>query len=191
MIKRKNWINLPNLLTALRILLVPALLIAFFHAPRNRQLPSLMIFLAAGLTDCLDGYLARRFNQITTLGKVLDPIADKLITASALICLAWLGAIEWLALGVIVVKEIYMGIGASFCLKHRIEVASDIYGKLATLLFYPAVMLCWPWHEREALGTVGHVLVYVSVALSVIASVHYTIISVKKWKERKAEPNAH
>lgn len=188
--KKKNWINLPNLLTGVRILLVPALLLAFFNSPPDRQLPSLILFLCAGLSDCLDGYFARRFNQITTLGKVLDPIADKLITASALLCLVWLGAIEWPALAVIVVKEIYMGIGASFCLKHNIEVASDIYGKLATILFYPAVLICWPWHGYGMLECIGHWMVYASVALSTVASVHYTLASVKKWKDMRMDGNA-
>ena len=189
--KKHSWINLPNALTALRILLVPAFLIAFFNSPRDRQLPSLLIFLAAGLTDCLDGFCARRLNQITMLGKVLDPIADKLLTASVILCLAWLGAISWAVLAVIVVKEMYMGVGAGICLKKGVEVQSDIYGKLATLLFYPAVLLCWPWHGNAVLGGIGHVLVYISVALSLLAAVHYTRDSVKKWKEIKAGLNAH
>ena len=106
---KKNWMNLPNLLTSIRILLVPALLIAFFRSPRDRQLPSLIIFLAAGLTDCLDGYIARKFNQITSLGKILDPIADKLLTASTLLCLAWLKAISWvsLAASAVIIAGVY------------------------------------------------------------------------------------
>ena len=151
----------------------------------------LVIFLLAGLTDCLDGFIARRFNQITTLGKVLDPIADKLMTASVLFCLSWLGAISWVALGVIFIKEVYMGCGAAVCLKRKLTVAADIYGKAATLLFYPAVLLCWPWHGIAALNIIGQVLIYISVACSVVAAVHYTLDSVKKWNEMKAGMNAH
>ena len=183
--------NLPNLLTSIRILLVPALLIAFFKSPKDQQLPSLLIFLAAGLTDCLDGFFARKLKQITMLGKVLDPIADKLLTASVLLCLAWLDAISWLALGIIVVKELYMAWGAAKCLRRKITIQADIYGKLATLLFFPAVLLCWPWHARSALNVVGQILVYISIACSVVAAVHYTLDSVKKWNEIKAGMNSH
>lgn len=183
--KRKSWLNIPNLLTSIRILLVPVLLAAFFHSPRDRQLPSLIIFLAAGLTDCLDGFVARRFNQITTLGKVLDPIADKLLTASVLLCLAWLGAISWIALGVIVVKELYMAWGAAKCLRRKITIQADIYGKIATLLFYPAVLMCWPWHGRVVLNAVGQALIYISVVCSVAAAVHYTLDPLKNGMPSK------
>ncbi|MBP3653394.1 MAG: CDP-diacylglycerol--glycerol-3-phosphate 3-phosphatidyltransferase [Clostridia bacterium] len=188
---KKNWMNLPNLLTSIRILLVPVLLAAFFGSPKDRQLPSLIIFLVAGLTDCIDGYIARKFNQITSLGKILDPIADKLLTTSTLLCLAWLKAINWVALGVIVVKEMYMAWGAAKCLRRKITIQADIYGKVATLLFYPAVILCWPWHGNLVLGSIGRVLIYISLVCSVVAAVHYTIDSVKKWNEIKAGMNAH
>lgn len=188
---KKKWMNLPNLLTGIRILLVPALLIAFFHSPKDHQLVSLVIFLAAGLTDCLDGYCARRLNQITNLGKVLDPIADKLLTASTLLCLVWLKAISWIVLAVIVAKELYMAWGAAKCLRRGIEIQADLYGKIATVLFYPAALLCWPWHMNAVLSVIGHVLVYLSAACSLIAAAHYTLDSVKKWNAIQAERNAH
>lgn len=183
--KNKTWINLPNALTMLRILLVPALIVSFFRHPENRQVLTLCFFLAAGLTDCLDGYFARRCNQITNLGKVLDPIADKLFTAAVVFCLAMSGVISWIVLGIVVVKELYMGVGATICLKKKLEVASDIYGKAATVLFYPAVLLAWPWHHISALATVGRILLYVSVGLSIFAAIHYSLSSIKAWKAMK------
>ena len=183
--KNKSWINIPNILTMLRILLAPALIISFFKHPEDRQVLTLCFFLAAGLTDCLDGFFARRLNQITKVGKVLDPIADKLFTASVVFCLAMSGVVSWAALCVIVVKELYMGVGATICLKRKVEVASDIYGKLATVLFYPAVLLAWPWHGVAWLALAGSIMIYVSVALSVIAAVHYTLSSIKAWKAMK------
>lgn len=188
---KKSWMNLPNLLTCIRILLVPALLAAFFNSPPDRQLPSLIIFLLAGLTDCLDGYFARKLNQTTRLGMILDPIADKLLTASTLLCLAWLKAISWISLAVIVIKELYMAWGAAKCLRRKISIQADIYGKIATLIFFPAVLLCWPWHGIAALNIIGRVLIYISVTCSVVAAVHYTLDSVKKWNEMKAQMNAH
>ena len=184
--KKWEWANLPNILTSIRILLVPLFLAAFFRLDEHKHLATLCIFFAAGLTDCMDGYFARKYNQITMLGKVLDPIADKLLTASVLLCLCLSRVINWVLLAVIVVKELYMAVGTSVCLRRGIEVASDIYGKLATLIFYPAVLLAWPWHGNMLVTNVGRVLVFISCVMSVIAAVHYTQSSVKKWNEIKA-----
>ena len=184
--KKRDWINLPNTLTAIRILLVPVFLLAFFNPPANFRALPLCVFFAAGLTDCLDGYIARRFNKITTLGKVIDPSADKLLTAAVVFSLVYSGVIPWMLLAVIVVKELYMACGASICLRRKVEVQADIYGKLATVTFYPAVLLAWPWHGIAWLSKAGQALVYISVAMSVIAAIHYTIASVKKWNEMNA-----
>ena len=183
----KEWLNLPNALTSVRILLAPALLIVFFRVggAQPRMTASLCLFLAAGLTDCLDGLAARKLHQITKLGKVLDPIADKLFMASVLLCLTCADVIPWPVLAVIVLKELYMGTGAAACLKHHIEVASDIYGKLATALFYPAVLLAWPWHGAPVLSRVGRGMIFLSVALSVLAAVHYTLASLRQYRAQR------
>ena len=184
---KKDWINLPNALTSVRILLAPALLVAFFRASEESRLTvSLCLFLAAGITDCLDGLAARKLGQITKLGKVLDPIADKLFTASVLLCLTYADVIPWPVLAIMVLKELYMAAGAAACLKNRIEVASDIYGKLATALFYPAVLIAWPWHGIPMLSHLGRGLIFLSVALSILAAVHYTITSLQQWRAQKA-----
>ena len=184
---QRNWINLPNALSALRLLLAPALLLSFFRLNGDRRLiVSLCLFLAAGLTDCLDGFAARRLGQITSLGKVLDPIADKLFTASVLLCLTCAGVIPWPVLMLMVAKELYMGVGAALCLKRHIEVAADLYGKFATALFYPSVLLAWPWHGVAMLSHIGRGMIFLSIAMSILAAVHYTLESVKTWRARQA-----
>ena len=183
---KKEWLNLPNALTSVRILLAPAVLIAYFRLPADGQLPTLCLSLAAGITDCLDGYFARRLGKVTKLGKVLDPIADKLMSAAALLCLTLSDVLPGAVLLAIVAKELYMAVGAAVCLKHRLEVASDACGKIATALFYPAVLLAWPWHGSAALGAFGRTLTYISLALSFVAAAHYTLDSVKKWRARAA-----
>ena len=187
--KKQVWKHLPNLLTTLRILMVPAFLIAYFNPIEGFGALPLIIFLLAGLTDCLDGYIARRFDLITMLGKVLDPIADKLLTASVVFSLVWSKVIHWPVLMVIVIKELYMAWGAGKCLRRKVEVQADIYGKLATVTFYPAVLLAWPWHGVKWLSVAGQCLIYASVVMSVIAAVHYTIASLKTWNRMKAEMN--
>ncbi len=182
--KKRDWLNLPNALTAVRILLVPALLIVFFKTRHLGTPVQLCLILVAGLTDCLDGFFARKYGCVTDVGKVLDPIADKLMTAAVVLCLAWMGVIGWYVLAIVAVKEAYMGVGAALCLKNKIEVASDIYGKAATVIFYPAVLLAWPWHGQPVLAEIGRILMYISVALSLLAAVHYTLESLKRLRAR-------
>jgi CDP-diacylglycerol--glycerol-3-phosphate 3-phosphatidyltransferase len=91
--------NAPNFITIIRILSVPVLIVVLLSQFKGNKLIAFAIFLIAALTDMLDGIWARRKNQITTLGKLLDPIADKLLVASALICLVELGTVaSWMAI---------------------------------------------------------------------------------------------
>ena len=183
--KKREWMNLPNFLTAIRILLVPLMLIVFFPPSQKNAVAALCVIFAAGITDCMDGYFARKYQKITMLGKVLDPVADKLLIGGVLFCLIWANIIHWIFFVIIAVKEIYMAIGASVCLKRKIEVQADIYGKLATLLFYPAVLMVWPWHTYQTLTDIGRVLLYISMAMSLIAGYHYTQVSLKAVKAQK------
>lgn len=186
MMKKREWLNLPNGLTCVRIVLAFALPATYFTSPPERQLPSLCLLLTAGLTDCLDGFFARRLGQVTALGKVLDPIADKLMSAATLACLTFSGVLPPFVLPVILGRELYMAAGTAVCLKRKLEVSADIYGKVATALFYPAVLMAWPWHSVDAIRGAGRVLIYISLALSIFAAAHYTLVSVKKWRARKA-----
>jgi CDP-diacylglycerol--glycerol-3-phosphate 3-phosphatidyltransferase len=94
--------NAPNVLTLLRIALIPFLMVAQLSSFRDHELVALAIFLLASFTDTVDGFLARRTNKITTLGQLLDPIADKLLIMSAFICLVETGHVpSWMAVIVI------------------------------------------------------------------------------------------
>lgn len=91
--------NVPNLLTITRILAIPVLIIVLLSQFKGSEFVGVAIFLLAALTDMLDGMWARRKNQVTTIGKLLDPIADKLLVAAALICLVELGTVaSWIAI---------------------------------------------------------------------------------------------
>ena len=91
--------NVPNLLTITRILAIPVLIIILLSQFKGSEFVGVAIFLLAALTDMLDGMWARRKNQVTTIGKLLDPIADKLLVAAALICLVELGTVaSWIAI---------------------------------------------------------------------------------------------
>jgi len=98
--------NLPIFLTLLRILFIPGLVVALLTEFTEKELTAFIIFVLAAFTDSLDGIVARRKKQITAMGKLLDPIADKLLIASALICLVQLGAVPAWMVVIILGREI-------------------------------------------------------------------------------------
>ena len=130
--------NLPNILTLLRMLMVPAVIVCF---AANHPLWALFFFLLASATDVLDGYLARKFNQITNFGKVMDPLADKLMLITTLICLYLTGRIPMWVPIVIGVKECTMITVAACLYRKDIILPSNFFGKLATVLFTVAVLI--------------------------------------------------
>lgn len=128
---------LPNLLSSVRIILVPL----FAHLFMSGRIKSaVVVFLASGLTDVLDGFIARKYNCISSLGKFLDPIADKLTQLTSLVCLYTAGLVPlWMPI-VYAVKEIGTGIGAILVLKNRkVIVKSNVFGKLATIFVFAFV----------------------------------------------------
>ncbi len=131
--------HIPNVLTVLRLLLVPLFLIVYFTVAPIAALP---ISWLAALTDMLDGYLARRNGWITRLGKVLDPIADKLMQGALLLAVVADGILWWALAIPFVLKELAQGVlGALMHRRRRVLVVSRWYGKVALTLFHLAVNL--------------------------------------------------
>jgi CDP-diacylglycerol--glycerol-3-phosphate 3-phosphatidyltransferase len=135
--------NLANMLTVLRIALVPffawALLADGGHTTTGRLIAT-GIFVVAALTDRMDGWLARRSGQITDIGKLLDPIADKLLVGTALVLLSWLGDLSWWVTVVILVREIGITVMRFFLLRYVVLPASR-GGKIKTFLQSVAIGL--------------------------------------------------
>ncbi len=187
-----SWVNLPNCLTFLRILLIPVFLITYYQLPDDRYI-SIIVFAAASFTDALDGYLARRLNQITSFGKLCDPLADKLMTLSMLFCLAGDGYLafnehrwlNWVLLLVVMVKELIMMVGALFMLKKGVVVFANIWGKCATVLFVMGIVSVYPWHEIVWLRECGRYIILAAVVMSMVALVSYITGSVKKLRAAK------
>ncbi len=133
--------NLPNFLTILRLFMVPAFVIAFFYDGAGRYWAA-GIFVLAALTDVLDGYLARKWNQITDFGKLADPVADKMMQLSAIGCLCISGRIRFWVVLVFALKEILLILGSLRLLNiHKYVVYSKWSGKIATVLLFVAVTL--------------------------------------------------
>jgi len=129
-----NW-NLPNLITVVRILLAPVfiwMLLADNHADGALRWAAAVLFIIAIATDGIDGMIARRHNLVTDLGKILDPIADKILTGGALVCLSILGELPWWVTIVILVREIGITVFRFVMLRDRVIPASR-GGKLKTI----------------------------------------------------------
>ncbi len=131
--------QIPNLLSALRLLMVPAV-VYMFHI--ECRLGACALFALASLTDVIDGYLARKYNWITDLGKLLDPLADKSLQFAVAVCLALDNSVFWIVTALLVVKESAMAIGAYIVLRRKkVQVISRWYGKLATCVYFAVVCI--------------------------------------------------
>lgn len=130
--------NIPNILTIIRFLLIPIIL--YFIITGNYLL-GFIFFTISGITDILDGTIARKYNLISTFGKLMDPLADKLTQISVLATLTFKDIIPIWILVIVIFKELIMIIGASFLYGKDVVVYSKWFGKLATVLFYLAIVL--------------------------------------------------
>lgn len=155
--------HVPNILSMCRILLIPIIVISIFF---NNYLLALLIFTISSLTDIIDGYIARNFDAVSNIGKLLDPLADKLTQLSLIASLVWVRAISGWILTILLIKELIMIAGASFLYGKSVVVYSKWYGKLATVLIYVSIvssLLC-----RQFNITSG-IFINVSNSLYVIA----------------------
>ncbi len=133
-------INVPNLITVIRIMLVPVFLIIFWAAGPHRVLWGMMILAVAGITDVIDGYLARKLHMVTPLGKVLDPLADKLMVVSVMTSLFLIGRFPLWLVVLVVIKELVLVIGGIFIvIRKHLQVSANFYGKAATIAIYAAL----------------------------------------------------
>jgi CDP-diacylglycerol--glycerol-3-phosphate 3-phosphatidyltransferase len=168
-------INLPTKITLLRMLLVPFLL-AFLIAPsRVNALMAALIFASAALTDWLDGHLARSTKQVTTLGKLLDPIADKILLAAGLIPLVGLGRVPaWMA-AVMLIREFAVSGLREIAAAEQVIIHASPMAKAKTVLQIVAILLLilnyqvWPL----SFPTVGLGLLTLSLVLSLVSGVEY------------------
>lgn len=135
--------QIPNILSVLRLLMVPLFVWVYFTGENRAKslIMAAIIYSLAGVTDIVDGYLARKNNWVTNIGKFLDPLADKLMQAAAALCLAINGILPWWVFAIFFLKEFFMLIGGLIIFKKRnTMVVSNWYGKMATGIFYIVVM---------------------------------------------------
>ena len=171
-IRRERALNVPNLLTVLRMAMLPAVV---WRYRLGDSYGALAVYLAAMLTDAVDGFIARRFNQITALGKLLDPIADKLTLLTLLGLFVADGQIpSWLLL-IVLLKEAILIAGGAAALRKGIVVCALPIGKVTTVAFIlsmAARFMAW----RQA----ADLLLSVSVALSLLSLLWYSVVLLRR-----------
>lgn len=174
--------NVPNVLTMLRLALIPVFLI--FYCTGHEKW-ALVTFLVASFTDFLDGYIARKNNQITAFGKLMDPLADKVMVLTALLCQTVTGVFPLAAFIIVMLKELMMVLGGAFMLKRDVVVYSNMLGKTAQVAFIAALVLSF-WHtEFQGLGVaVDAWVLWIAVALALAAMVDYAIGAWKQLRHR-------
>ncbi len=170
-------LNLPNLLTLTRILLIPVFVLLFATPTPDRALIAALVFIIAAVTDGLDGYLARRSGQVTALGKLLDPIADKLLVVSALILLVNIDRISALVAILIIAREVAVTGVRAIAAGEGIIISAETTGKYKMVLQIVAiVLLILEGTAAEALGNLhlpGIVTLYFSLVLSYVSGAKY------------------
>jgi len=165
-------LNLPNVLTLLRILAVPVIVVALLDETPNGDVIAAALFALAALTDGLDGYIARRKSQVTTFGKLMDPLADKLLVVAALIALVSLDRLAaWVAM-VIIARELAVTGLRSLAAERGVVIAASWMGKVKTALQVAAITALIIWDPTPV---AVDVLVYVAVAATVISGADYFI----------------
>lgn len=169
--------NLPNKLTIARMCMVPLFMIALMMNTDMSRIAAAVIFALASLTDMLDGQIARKYNMITNFGKLMDPLADKVLTAAAMICLVELGDLAaWIAILIIFREYLITGL-RSVAASENIVVAANIWGKVKTVCQMIALMLLMLKPQIVALCgvNVGLWLMYVAVILTVYSGLDYVL----------------
>jgi CDP-diacylglycerol---glycerol-3-phosphate 3-phosphatidyltransferase len=164
-------LNVPNVLTVVRILLVPVLVVALLEKTSGGDLLAAIVFAVASLTDAIDGYLARSRNWVTTFGKLMDPIADKLLIVAALVALVSLGRLEaWVAMVIIAREFAVTVLRVAAGTQQGVVISASSFGKVKTAVQVLMVMVLIAFDERPLWITL---LVYLTVVVTVLSGADY------------------
>ena len=175
--------NVPNRLTILRVAMIPAfILFMLWDSPYSDYL-SVSVFILACVTDFLDGYLARKYNQITTFGKFMDPLADKLLVCSALICLIELQRIPSWMVVLIIAREFTISGFRLIAADNGVVIAASYFGKFKTT--FQMIAVCLLIADIEALQSVTLIILWIAVILTVVSLVDYLVKNKDVMKEEK------
>lgn len=192
--KIKDWCkHIPNALTILRFILIPFIV---YYIVKDQYIEAFIYLTISGLTDVLDGCIARKFNFITNFGKLIDPLADKTTQIAILVTLSLKNIIPMWILVIVFIKEFAMISGASFLYGKELVVSSKWFGKLATVLFYLAIVSSFaikywnsialtPENSVAALPQFDIYLYYLALAATIFSLIMYYITFYKQGYLKK------
>ena len=161
---------IPNILTVLRFLLIPFILHFLVH---DEFILAIIFLTLSGITDILDGTIARKFNFITNFGKLIDPLADKITQLSILWMLVSKNIIPLWILVIVLLKEATMVAGASFLYGKELVVSSKWYGKASTVLFYLAIVLTMIFKDLQISNGIDLIIYYIAVTMTIFSLAMY------------------
>ena len=162
--------HIPNVLTILRFFIIPFIV---YYLIGDNYIAAFILLTLSGLTDVLDGAIARKFNFITNFGKLIDPLADKVTQLSLLCTLVFKGIIPLWILVIVLLKEAFMVCGASFLYGRDLVVSSKWYGKSATVLFYLAIAVSLLIRQFKLDFTFDITLYYLALFMTLFSLVMY------------------
>ncbi|MCH5248614.1 MAG: CDP-diacylglycerol--glycerol-3-phosphate 3-phosphatidyltransferase [Lachnospiraceae bacterium] len=176
--------NLPNKLTIFRVILIPFFVVFMLVDITNvDKWISLAIFIIASLTDLLDGKIARKYNLVTNFGKFMDPLADKLLVCSALVCLVAMAKIPAWVVIVIIAREFIISGFRLIASDNGVVIAASYFGKFKTT--FQMVMICLMIADIEAISILTEVVMWIAVILTVISLIDYLVKNKDVMKETK------
>lgn len=185
-IKAKDFVSIPNILSYFRIILVGAFLAVFQQEVEHKSLYLGMILIASGISDALDGFIARKYNMVTDLGKCLDPIADKLTQLVLLLCLIRKYPMAKVTLGIFAVKELVVTFFGWKVMHMQGQTnGAKWYGKISTIIFYVVTIVLILFEKLNV--AVGNLLLGISGLAIIGAFVGYMSSYFRYFKEVKRE----
>jgi len=178
--------NTANKLTILRIILVPVFMLFLTIEGTAWQVAALVTFIVASLTDALDGYIARNYNQISTFGKFMDPLADKMLTTAAFIMFVSIGRMSPWALTIILVREFMVSGIRMLAVAEGKVIAASMSGKIKTVsqmvAIIAAIILLNPFFEEVSAKLITEILIWISTAATAASGVEYLVKNISVFK---------
>lgn len=188
---KKDVFTVPNVLTYIRLLCVPVfigMMIAYCVDKTATEYlwAAFGLFVFASATDIADGYIARRFNMISDIGKVLDPVADKLLQGFAVLMLGISGNVHWAFVVIIVAKEIFIGVTSKYFMrasKRQVEQMANKWGKYAALTVFIGLFFAFLVPFNMVIAIMDLVIFCIGSVMAVIAATQYTVIYSKQLSQ--------
>lgn len=183
--KAKQWLTIPNILSFFRILLIP--LIVWLYYVQKQYGLTIAVLVLSGLTDIVDGFIARKFNMISDVGKILDPIADKLTQGVTILCMTTRFPLMWLLFISLMLKEILMGVmGIIVIRKTGVVNGAKWHGKVTTCMIYVTMIVHIIYIDITSVTS--NLLIVFCIAIILTSFVLYNIgyaVQIKRQKTKK------